>query len=221
MVALAPTTSTYLLGRAIAGVGLGAVFGAAFAYIRAVAKPGKLPAPSVSSLRSSASPRSSSRSSAAVSPASTGAWRSWWLPPCPGVLRAGAAGPAEGSACGRDLDRRPRTSAPHRRDHRLPLRRQRAWSQPDQPRTLLSLLAGAVIIGAFFVHESRDEHRFFREPVPLTHVPRCHLRRIHLQLRSGCRFPAGHQPLAVRKRLKTAQVALWQLPLTGPASSPR
>jgi len=30
------------------------------------------------------------------------------------------------------------------------------------PRTLLSLLAGAVIIGAFFVHESRDEHRFFR-----------------------------------------------------------
>jgi len=39
MVALAPTTSTYLLGRAIAGVGLGAVFGAAFAYIRAVAKP--------------------------------------------------------------------------------------------------------------------------------------------------------------------------------------
>jgi MFS family permease len=44
MVFLAPDTAFYLLGRAIAGVGLGAVYGAAFAYIRAAAKPGKLAA---------------------------------------------------------------------------------------------------------------------------------------------------------------------------------
>ena len=41
IVFLAPDTAFYLLGRAIAGVGLGAVYGAAFAYIRAAAKPGK------------------------------------------------------------------------------------------------------------------------------------------------------------------------------------
>lgn len=41
---LAPVSAIYLLGQAIAGVGLGAVYGASFAYIRAVAKPGQLPA---------------------------------------------------------------------------------------------------------------------------------------------------------------------------------
>jgi len=44
MVFLAPDTAFYLLGRAIAGVGLGAVYGAAFAYIRACAKPGRVAA---------------------------------------------------------------------------------------------------------------------------------------------------------------------------------
>ena len=36
VVALAPGTTIFLVGRAVAGVGLGAVFGASFAYIRAV-----------------------------------------------------------------------------------------------------------------------------------------------------------------------------------------
>lgn len=44
VVFLAPDTAIYLLGRVIAGIGLGAVYGAAFAYIRACAKPGKLAA---------------------------------------------------------------------------------------------------------------------------------------------------------------------------------
>lgn len=44
VVFLAPDTAIYLVGRVIAGVGLGAVYGAAFAYIRACAKPGKLAA---------------------------------------------------------------------------------------------------------------------------------------------------------------------------------
>lgn len=43
IVAVAPQSGMYLAGRAIAGVGLGAVYGAAFAFIRAVAKPGHLP----------------------------------------------------------------------------------------------------------------------------------------------------------------------------------
>ena len=41
---LAPVSAIYLLGQAITGVGLGAVYGASFAYIHAVAKPGKLAA---------------------------------------------------------------------------------------------------------------------------------------------------------------------------------
>ncbi len=41
---LAPVSAIYFLGQAITGVGLGAVYGASFAYIRAVAKPGQLPA---------------------------------------------------------------------------------------------------------------------------------------------------------------------------------
>ncbi|MFM7147910.1 MAG: MFS transporter [Actinomycetales bacterium] len=44
VVFLAPDTPVYLVGRVIAGIGLGAVYGAAFAYIRAAAKPGKLAA---------------------------------------------------------------------------------------------------------------------------------------------------------------------------------
>ena len=42
--ALAPASAFYLLGQALIGVGLGAVYGAAFAYIRVVAQPGKLAA---------------------------------------------------------------------------------------------------------------------------------------------------------------------------------
>ena len=43
LVAIAPVPAFYLLGQAVTGVGLGAVYGAAFAYVRAVAKPGALP----------------------------------------------------------------------------------------------------------------------------------------------------------------------------------
>lgn len=43
IVAVSPVAATYLLGQAVIGIGLGAVYGAAFAYVRAVAKPGKLP----------------------------------------------------------------------------------------------------------------------------------------------------------------------------------
>jgi MFS family permease len=42
VLALSPATAIYLLGQVLIGVGLGAVYGAAFAYIRAVAAPGKL-----------------------------------------------------------------------------------------------------------------------------------------------------------------------------------
>ena len=41
---LAPVFTLYLLGQTITGVGLGAVYGASFAYIHAVARPGKLAA---------------------------------------------------------------------------------------------------------------------------------------------------------------------------------
>lgn len=42
IVVLAPQSTFYLAGRAIAGIGLGAVYGAAFAYIRAVTTPASL-----------------------------------------------------------------------------------------------------------------------------------------------------------------------------------
>ena len=42
--ALAPVSGVYFIGQALTGIGLGAVYGASFAYIRAVAQPGKLPA---------------------------------------------------------------------------------------------------------------------------------------------------------------------------------
>jgi predicted MFS family arabinose efflux permease len=41
---LAPVSSIYLLGQTLTGVGLGAVYGASFGFIAAVAKPGKLAA---------------------------------------------------------------------------------------------------------------------------------------------------------------------------------
>lgn len=40
--AAAPTATLYLAGRALAGIGLGAVFGAAFAYIRIITPPGRI-----------------------------------------------------------------------------------------------------------------------------------------------------------------------------------
>jgi MFS family permease len=42
LVALAPNSGVFLLGRAVAGVGLGAVFAAAFAYLRVVTTPATL-----------------------------------------------------------------------------------------------------------------------------------------------------------------------------------
>ena len=44
IVVLAPQATFYLGGRLLAGIGLGAVYGAAFAYIRAVSNPKNLPA---------------------------------------------------------------------------------------------------------------------------------------------------------------------------------
>lgn len=44
MVFAAPDPTIYMIGRAIAGIGLGAVYGAGFAYVRALAPPGKLAA---------------------------------------------------------------------------------------------------------------------------------------------------------------------------------
>lgn len=41
--AVAPAPAVYMLGQAVLGVAMGAVYGAAFAYVRAVAQPGKLP----------------------------------------------------------------------------------------------------------------------------------------------------------------------------------
>jgi MFS family permease len=41
---LAPASAIYFLGQILTGIGLGAVYGAAFGYIHAVAKPGKLAA---------------------------------------------------------------------------------------------------------------------------------------------------------------------------------
>lgn len=43
IVALSPVALIYLAGQAVIGVGLGAVYGASFAYVRAVSAPGKLP----------------------------------------------------------------------------------------------------------------------------------------------------------------------------------
>lgn len=43
IVFLAPVTAVYMTGRVIAGIGLGAVYGAAFAYIRAVTPPDRIP----------------------------------------------------------------------------------------------------------------------------------------------------------------------------------
>ncbi|MEI2717446.1 MAG: MFS transporter [Candidatus Nanopelagicales bacterium] len=42
LTAAAPVSLVYLLGRAITGIAMGAIFGAAFAYVRAVAKQGQL-----------------------------------------------------------------------------------------------------------------------------------------------------------------------------------
>lgn len=43
IVALSPVGVVYMLGQAVIGVGLGATYGAAFAYVRHVSAPGKLP----------------------------------------------------------------------------------------------------------------------------------------------------------------------------------
>lgn len=41
--AIAPAPAVYMLGQAVLGVAMGAVYGASFGYVRAVARPGKLP----------------------------------------------------------------------------------------------------------------------------------------------------------------------------------
>ena len=217
MVALAPTTSTYLLGRAIAGVGLGAVFGAAFAYIRAVAKPGKLPA-AVGIFSAVIGLTSLVLTFVGGSLAGID-WRlAFLVAPAMSLVcfvLVPLVLPKEARVVGTSTDALGQVLLIVGIIAFLYGVSELGRSLTS-PRTLLSLLAGAVIIGAFFVHESRDEHRFF--PVSLFRSP-----MFLAAICAGFIYNFGQAVAFLQvtnlwqyvNGLKTAQVALWQLPLTG------
>ena len=76
VVLAAPSPVFYMLGMAITGIGLGAVYGAAFGYMAAVVPKERMAAPWACSPPSSWPAPWCSRSSAAAWPAPTGGWRS-------------------------------------------------------------------------------------------------------------------------------------------------
>jgi MFS family permease len=82
IVAAAPMPLVYILGQAVTGVGLGAVYAAAFAYIQVLAAPGRLPAAVATFAACSGAAGVLFTFSGVCSPASTGASRSCSFPCC-------------------------------------------------------------------------------------------------------------------------------------------
>jgi MFS family permease len=216
LVAMAPSTGVYLLGRAIVGVGLGAVYGASFAYIRAVARPGRVPAAlgvftAVIGL--------STLILTFVGGSLSGVdWRLAFVvvPVMSAVslVLVPVLLPKEERIVAEHADVVGQVLLALGIIAFLYGVSQLGRSLTD-PKTVLPVVLGAVLVGGFFVYESRNEHRFFpvgifRSPIFLAamcagFVYNFGMAVSFLQVTNLWQYVNG---------LSTSTVALWQLPLT-------
>ena len=215
LVVIAPDSTVYLVGRAIAGIGLGAVFGAAFAYIRAVVPPKQIPG-------------------AMGTFAATMGLATLLLTFLGGSLSsidwrvAFVAIPALSLLC------IPAVLAvlPHQEPHKTGKQdvlgqvllalgviaflygiSHMATSLTDVL-TLGPVLAGLVILAAFFIREARNENRFFpvslfKEPVFLAAV----FIGLAYNYTNASSFLQTTNLWQYVTGLKTSEVSVWQLPM--------
>ncbi|MGA2835128.1 MAG: MFS transporter [Acidimicrobiales bacterium] len=216
VVALAPATGVYLLGRAIVGVGLGAVYGASFAYIRAVARPGRVPA-ALGVFTAVIGLSTLVLTFVGGSLASID-WRlAFLVVPVMSVISLAAVPvllPKEERIVSEHSDNVGQVLLALGIIAFLYGVSQLGKSLTD-PKTVLPVVLGAALVGGFFVYESKNEHRFF--PVSLFRSP--------IFLASICAGFVYNFGMAVSflqvtnlwqyvNGLSTSTVALWQLPLT-------
>lgn len=215
VIAAAPATLFYLLGQAITGIGLGAVYGAAFAYVRVVADPKKLAgAVGLFSATISLSTLILTFVGGALSSVD---WRVAFL-----------ALPAVGVVCllltPIILPKQGRMANP-KSDYLGQLLLivaivsflfgvSQLGRSLTAPTTLVPLAIGVVVVVAFFWHESRSAHRFF--PVSLFRDPlfiAALLAGLIYNFGTAVSFLQVTNLWQYVNGLKTGEVALWQLPL--------
>ena len=213
---LAPVSAVYFLGQVIMGIGMGAVYGSAFGFIAAVAKPGKLPAALgvfgasiglttviltfAGGLAVGVNWRFGFFVMAAVSVLAFLA-APWILPTVPHgkkgafdaagqlLLGFGIIGFLYGvSQLGESL---------------------------TAPRTLIPLGVGALLMAAFFVYESKSKSAFypvhlFREPIFIAAI----LAGFIYNFGTAVSFLQTTNLWQYVTGVATQDIALWQLPLT-------
>jgi len=214
---LAPAALIYVLGQVIIGVGLGATYGAAFAYVRAVAKEGKLAA---ALGLFGATVGLSSLVFMLVGSLLVGVnWRlsmvfiavlcALWFVVTPLVL------PHQPRLTGENMDVPGQLLLGFGIVAFLYGVAQMAESL-TAPRTLGSMAAGALLIAGFFVREARGSHPFY--PVHLFKSP------IFISaILAGLIYNYGTAVVFLQctnlwqyvTKVPTGDIAVWQLPISG------
>jgi MFS family permease len=215
IVAAAPTSLFYLLGQAVIGIGLGAVYGAAFAYIRALADPKKLAA--AVGLFSGVIMLATLILTFVGGSLSSINWRAAYLVEPVFCVIALLLVPI--------LLPKIAPSANPKSD----------WfgqvllaagiiaflfgvselaSSLTAPKTVVALAAGVILLAAFFVRESRNEHRFFpvslfRQPVFIAAI----LAGLVYNFGTAVVFLQVTNLWQYINGLETFEVSLWQIPL--------
>lgn len=215
IIAAAPATIIYLLGQAVTGIGLGAVYGAAFAYVRVVAEPKKLA--SAVGLFSAVISLSTLILTFAGGALSSIDWRIAFL-----------AIPAVGAVCllltPIILPKQGRMANP-KSDYLGQLLLivaivgflfgvSQLGRSLTAPTTIVPIALGIVVMAVFFWHESRSAHRFF--PVSLFRDPlfvAAILAGLIYNFGTAVSFLQVTNLWQYVNGIKTSEVAIWQLPL--------
>ena len=215
IVAAAPATVFYMLGQAIIGIGLGAVYGASFAYIRVLADPKKLAA--AVGLFSGVIMLGTLVFTFVGGSLSSVNWRAAYLVEpvfCViGLLLVPIMLPKMGRAANPKSDWLGQILLAAGIIAFLYGVSELA-SSLTAPKTIVPLIAGVVLLAGFFLRESRNEQRFFpvslfRQPVFIAAI----LAGLVYNFGTAVVFLQVTNLWQYINGLGTLEVSLWQIPL--------
>lgn len=217
VVASAPTTLFYLLGQAIMGVGMGAVYGSCFAYIRVLANPKKLAA--AVGLFSAVIMLATLLLTFAGGSLLSIDWRAAFL--IEPVLCAAALVLVPILLPNQERIADPKSDYLGQAFLGLGIVSflygiSELAHSLTAPTTLVPLAVGLVLLAGFFVRESRNEQRFFpvslfRQPVFIAAI----LAGLVYNFGSAVVFLQVTNLWQYVNGLQTMQVAVWQIPMIG------
>ncbi|MEI6687772.1 MAG: MFS transporter [Thermoleophilia bacterium] len=215
IVAAAPATAFYMLGQAIIGIGLGAVYGASFAYVRVLADPKKLAA--AVGLFSGVIMLGTLVFTFVGGSLSSVNWRAAYLVEpvfCViGLLLVPIMLPKMGRAANPKSDWLGQILLAAGIIAFLYGVSELA-SSLTAPKTIVPLIAGVVLLAGFFLRESRNEQRFFpvslfRQPVFIAAI----LAGLVYNFGTAVVFLQVTNLWQYINGLGTLEVSLWQIPL--------